>query len=151
MSFFEDFSPCTYFGPSAPALLAVGWLEEGKPFRKGEIKVEECLALAALLRDPWQPVAFAGRHKCGFCRLSGGPTEMQIGEFSVALGGANLFIPDGRNVIVAPSLVLHYIDAHGYAPDAQFWLAVNSCPPMRSIEYLGLLSRLGITKSKFAI
>ncbi len=40
---------------------------------------------------------------------------------------------------VAPSLILHYIDAHGYAPPDQFQRAVMECPPMKSMPYLRAL------------
>ncbi len=38
-------------------------------------------------------------------------------------------------VYVAPSTIVHYIDAHGYAPPPAFCHAVFTCPPMRTMEY----------------
>ena len=53
-----------------------------------------------------------------------------------AHGKKNLFIPGDGIVFVCPELVTHYMNAHGYAPSAEFCLAALACPPMRSMEYL---------------
>jgi hypothetical protein len=47
-------------------------------------------------------------------------------------------------VYVAPSLVVHYIDAHQYAPPDAFQHAVTSCPPMRSMDYFKAIRKHGI-------
>jgi hypothetical protein len=57
----------------------------------------------------------------------------------------------GRGVVyVAPSLIPHYVDAHGYAPPRAFREAVLAGPPMRSVAHFrarkengppGLISR----------
>ena len=52
------------------------------------------------------------------------------------MGISKLWLPDDGIVYVAPSLILHYIDAHGYSPPVEFREAVIACPPMRSIDYL---------------
>jgi hypothetical protein len=43
----------------------------------------------------------------------------------------------------APSLILHYIDAHEYAPPEAFCEAVLACPPMGSEAYLQAIIRNG--------
>ena len=61
-----------------------------------------------------------------------------------ARGTFNLFVPALARVYVAPSLVSHYIDAHGYLPPPAFLDAVQQCPPMRSDAYrAGLRASLG--------
>jgi hypothetical protein len=47
----------------------------------------------------------------------------------------NLFVPCGELVYVAPLLIVHYMNAHGYGPPLEFCQAVLACPPMRSMEY----------------
>ena len=42
-------------------------------------------------------------------------------------------------ILVAPSLVLHYIDAHQYLPPAEFISAVLRCPEVGSPEYVRAL------------
>ena len=101
-------------------------------------------SLARLFANAWQPIAVAGRHGCEFCVLTGGPAEIRVGDVSVLLGAANIFVPSHEGVYVAPSLVLHYMDAHEYAPPESFQRAVRECPPMRSMQYLKALRDRGI-------
>ena len=70
-------------------------------YRNAVHKVRNCLT--------WAPscVRAAYRNRSG-------------GDCIVAVGSANVFVP-GRNVLyMAPSLVVHYIDAHGYRPPDDF-------------------------------
>jgi hypothetical protein len=48
-----------------------------------------------------------------------------------------------RLLAVAPSLILHSMDAHEYAPPAAFCEAVLACPPMRSMDYLRAILKNG--------
>ena len=63
---------------------------------------------------------------------------------SVTLGRDNVYIPTDGRVFVAPSLVIHYIDAHHYQPPDDFQAAVLNCPEMRSMAYLKALD--GVSK-----
>ena len=65
-----------------------------------------------------------------------GTSEFRLREASVTLGAANLFVPADRFLYVAPSLILHYVDSHAYAPPKEFQDAVLECPEMRSMAYL---------------
>lgn len=139
MAHFADDAPCTAYGCiAAKRLRAVGWLERGHEHLRGEVEMSLITRLAELLEDPWQPSAAGGFHRCPFCRL-GGPVSVQIGGLSLRPGSANLIVPATAFVYVAPSLILHYVDAHGYLPPEEFVDAVMRCPPMRSMEYLKLL------------
>jgi hypothetical protein len=128
-------------------LIAVGWLEPGHDYRRGEVDAEFVGKLADLLVDPWQPAIAMGRHQCGFCRLTGGPTSIRLtnpGSSSVVqVGVTNVWIPADGFLYVAPSLVLHYIDAHGYSPPLEFQAAVMACPPMRQMDYLKAILKNG--------
>lgn len=143
MAHFEDLSPCHYFGPRE-GLLSVGWLDRDHPFPKGRVTREFFEALAQLAANAWEPLTLAGRHPCELCAFTGGPAEVNVGALRVTVGSANLFIPAERSAYVAPSLILHYIDAHEYAPPAEFQLAVTACPPMRSMPYLMAVRRHGL-------
>lgn len=59
------------------------------------------------------------------------------------MGVFNLFIPGDGVLYVAPSLILHYMDAHGYGPPKEFQASVMSCPPMRSMDYLKAVLKNG--------
>jgi hypothetical protein len=125
MAWYEDLSPCDYFGKElAPRLIAIGWLESGHPFRRGPVAEALYSRLAELLANPWQPMVSAGLHSCSLCR------------FDQPAGTANVFVPGRGFLYVAPQLVLHYIAAHEYSPPAEFEAAVLACPPMRSMDYL---------------
>ena len=117
-------------------IVAVGWLEPGKEFHRGAVTREFVAAFCDLAVNPWQPFAYAGSHACGYCRLTGGPAYFQAGNRSIRVGSANLYVPGGSKLYLCPSLIIHYADAHEYAPPEEFMRAVLECPLMRSTEYL---------------
>jgi len=138
---FDDLSPCDYFGPTDGILLAVGWLDRAHSFTKGTVDRAIFEKLASLLHDPWQlGGVFAGKQPCEFCVFTGGPGVVA----GANVGSTNLFVPDDDCAYVAPSLILHYIDAHEYRPPERFQRAVEACPEMRSIGYLKRLRALGL-------
>lgn len=116
-------------------MLAVGWVDRRHPISRGTVKPAFVARLVELLKNPWQPAQTLGWHDCTFCRLTRGPTTFEYGGAKVPIGTSNLFIPGRDCVYIAPSLILHFMDAHGYVPAAEFIQAVLDCPPMRSAEY----------------
>ena len=137
MTFFADLSPCDYFPLDAQAKVqAVGWLDVECPYPNGDVEEQFVAKLVELLVDPWQPAVAMGRHECPFCRFSGGPATFQYKDTTVCIGASNLFVPATGVIYAAPSLILHYIDSHGYAPPKHFQKAVMECPPMKSMRYL---------------
>lgn len=146
MTYYPDQSTCDYFGASEPEkLTAIGWLDSARPFNQGPVIADFFRKLTELLVNPWQPAIAMGRHACGFCRFSGGPTVFRLDNFEVQFGASNVFIPADGFLYAAPSLILHYIDSHGYSPPEDFQRAVLACPPMRSIEYLKAILKNGPT------
>lgn len=128
MAWYEDLTPCDYYGQQCvPCLRAVGWLERGHPFATGRVAAEVYARLVELLKEPWQPGIFMGFHRCDLC-LYEGPT-----------GQRNLFVPAGGFAFVAPELIAHYMNAHGYRPPDEFCEAILACPEMRSVAYLKAL------------
>jgi hypothetical protein len=146
MAHYEDLTSCDYFGPTEGQLLAVGWLDREHSFSKGKITPQLYESLARLVANAWQPFAIAGRHPCEFCIFTGGPSEVRVGDISVSLGATNVFVPAAECVYVAPALVLHYMDAHEYAPPDAFRRAVETCPPMRSMQYLKAIRQHGVNR-----
>jgi hypothetical protein len=141
---FTDLTPCNYFPLDAGGkFIAVGWLEPDRFYPQGSLEKEFVDKLADLLVNPWQPCVAMGYHRCGFCRLSGGPSSFRNGVSNVEMGVSNLFVPGDGFLYVAPSLILHYMDAHGYSPPAEFHAAVMACPVMRSMEYLKAILKNG--------
>lgn len=132
MAFYKDLEPCTYFRRRPfRSLLAAGWLSGGEDYAQGEIRPEEKARLCALLPGCWDPFGpnYRGQHTCELC--------------SEARGQRNLFVPADGLIFVAPELVRHYVDAHGYLPPRAFLDAVLACPDMGSASYLSELIRAG--------
>lgn len=122
---YQDLTECTYFGEeSAKILIAVGWLENGKDFPKGEIPKDIYEKLCEFSKNPWSFAWFMGSHQCDLCQFAG------------ENGLRNIFIPHNGKIYVCPELITHYINAHFYHPPKEFIEAVVVCPPMRSMEYL---------------
>jgi hypothetical protein len=145
MSHSEDLSPNKYFGRWQDILVSVGWLDNGHDYPRGAVPLDFFRALVRLLEDPWQPGVFAGRAPCSICQFSGGPGSLAFEGKKIQLGSANLFVPSREGkVFVCPSLVAHYIDAHGYAPPEEFQEAVLECPPMGSLPYRRALHERGL-------
>jgi hypothetical protein len=147
MTYFPDLAPCTYFGLGPGRLIAIGWLDRNHRYEIGGVTSQWFRSLALLVADPWQPAASAGMHRCEFCVHTGGPLSIDFDGITVDLGASNVFVPSTEGVYVTPSLVLHYIDAHGYRPPDVFQRAVENCPPMRSMDYYRAISRHGVRPS----
>lgn len=133
MAWYDDLAEWGELGGSfAPSLRAVGWLERGHTFTEGLVDRQVYERLQELLKHPWQPVAAGGWHTCDLCLYEG------------VRGTANLFLPGNGFLYVCPELIVHYMNAHGYKPPAEFCHAVLTCPPMRSVKYLqGILANGG--------
>ena len=130
MAHFDDLTPCTYFPGTADKLRAVGWLENGHPFPKGTTSAAFLARLKQLLVSPWAPIDFMGPHFCDLC-----PPGTRIGCVE------NLFVPTEDAVLVTPTLIEHYIEAHQYQPPELFIAAVMRCPEMNSPEYVAAINR----------
>jgi len=138
MTHFADLAPCWYFNRDFQhGLKAVGWLHQDHPYVRGPASDEFVVALQILLRSAWQYCGFLGIHQCEFCRISRGPQIVRCWDtgIDIGVGLSNLFVPGDGFLYVAPSMIIHYIDAHEYAPPDEFQAAVLRCPPMRSAEY----------------
>jgi hypothetical protein len=124
----EDLSAFADLGPKCGTCLrAVGWLERGRPFATGTVDAAAYSRLIELFQNPWEPAVTMGFHRCDLCLYDGPP------------GKRNIYIPTNGEVFVAPELVTHYMNAHGYRPPDVFCAAVLACPEMRSMQYLKAL------------
>lgn len=126
----EDLAPFSLL-PSDAKTVAVGWLERGMPHATGPVDRRVYDALVELRKNPWQPFASAGTHACTLCQFEG------------EQGAACLFIPAEGVVYVCPELIVHYVNAHGYAPPEPFSRAVLACPAMRSMPYFKAIRASG--------
>lgn len=149
MSWYQDLAPIDYFDfpgrENSLQLRAVGWLDSDWDYSHYELLPGFVQRLVGFLANPWQPGVSMGSHQCEFCRLSGGPANFRLVDSNeeISIGWANVFIPGDGFLYVAPSLILHYMDAHNYGPPEEFQRAVLACPEMRSMEYLKAIKKNG--------
>ena len=133
MAHYQDLAPCDYFHDIGP-LQAVGWLESGHDYAKGDPGQAFYDQLTQMLLHAWQPYFHMGWHACDFCRYNG------------FMSFKNLFIPGKDMTYVAPEAIGHYISAHGYAPPAEFIEALMQCPAMDTLAYFEALHARGWSK-----
>jgi len=121
--FFPDLSRYTYT-ETGENVVNVGWLAAGAPMRIGEVDQIVRDELARMAREPTN--LMRGFHYCDFC-----DAESPIVAFAsdapstpAYLGSGEVRVEAGDIVYAAPTLIVHYIDAHGYLPPEEFIEAV---------------------------
>jgi hypothetical protein len=112
-----------------PSVRAVGWLSAEHEFTKGTVAVAALDALRVLVREGYCPVALAGLHTCELC--------------SRERGSGNLLVPTGDLLYAAPAMIVHYVEAHEYAPPESFVQAVLACPAPPQAAYYDALRPFG--------
>ncbi len=118
--------------------LCVGWLDSrfGFPTRAPDDElVARLWRIAAYSVRPMR-----GSHSCEFCSQRALYKEISAGAF-VSVGHAELVVTDGLVWYVAPNMVAHYVEAHGYDPPEGFRRAVLEGPEPFSLEYERTLAR----------
>jgi hypothetical protein len=125
LTWFADQSVCDYFPfQGTIPLRVIAWLDAEHDYPRGKTRREVWVKLKDLLKDPWQPLITCGFHPCNLCMFE-----------SEAKGERNLFVPGDGFLYVCPELIVHYINAHGYAPPEDFCEAVLRCPDTQSMQY----------------
>jgi hypothetical protein len=125
--YFADLSAYSYTSirlpGDAPILRNVGWLEAGQAYQRGHTPPELVTHLLRMATS--YTVAMRGIHSCPFCRDR---VTMMVDGQDVYLGNAELRARAGEITYVAPSLLPHYIAAHGYKPpDDALNAFTNAC------------------------
>jgi hypothetical protein len=126
MSFFPDMGRESLVA-AGDHVRAIGWLHPDHPYTKGDVSAEFLARLKEFAgrsgdsADALDFGAYGGFHTCEFCGGAHG-----IGNFGV---------PSGDLLFVAPEMVVHYIEQHGYRPPAEFIEAVLRSPLPDSEEY----------------
>lgn len=122
-------------------MLAVGWIEAGKPYSQGNLApalTEKLVELTSTAVQQRKIGTMLGFHRCSVCKSEGHPpTRVEVFKHQmIDIGQKNLFIPaEGPYVYVAPSTIVHYVLKHNYLPPHEFQKAISDCPPMGSYEY----------------
>ena len=126
MSWFPDMNTAC---PAAHGdhIRAVGWLSDKHPFPTGDASPAFLARLKEFCRrwgDGLEPLAwgiFMGPHRCELCRGY--------------MASGNIGVPAGGVLFAAPEMVGHYVEAHRYAPPAEFVAAVMAAPLPGTAEY----------------
>ena len=106
---------------------AVGWLHSNHAYSKGEVPrefLERHKQFAAQCNESAEALyfgAWGGIHTCEFCGR--------------AHCSAEFGVPADDVLFVAPQMVVHYIEQHGYCPPREFVAAVMRSPLPTSEEY----------------
>jgi hypothetical protein len=127
MSDFVDLTQYTYSETSGGKILNVGWLGTTWQYPRGrcEKAVRDRLALLSLNPE----AVMRGFHYCEFCDVES-PIYLPVpGSTQDAfLGTGEIRVADAGVTYAAPTLILHYIDAHEYLPPTVFREAVMRVP-----------------------
>jgi hypothetical protein len=129
MTYFPDLGRSSYVAAGAH-VRAVGWLHPDHPFTKGEVPAEFLDRLKEFQSRPSGRDLFCfpgsgGLHCCEFCGR--------------VHGGGNVAIPSGELLYIFPSMLLHYVQAHGYRPPDEF-IAALMASPFEDTEEFDLLT-----------
>jgi hypothetical protein len=126
MSWYQDLDKHTLVA-TGDHVRAVGWLSSDHPFTRGNVPAEfsarlrEFVRLAGDSADALYFPVFAGFHTCELCD-----------EFH---DNRNFGVPAGEPLYVAPGMVAHYVERHGYCPPPEFITAVMASPLPGTSEY----------------
>lgn len=125
MAYFPDLSPYAYLkGQSDADALNVGWIDAHHTYRRGEV---DTTIIEKLLRRCRSGAVnrTRGWHHCPFCAAY--PVKMLVDGEEVVLGDAEIRVNGpGNTVFAAPTLVCHYMAAHGYRPPDGFLSALHA-------------------------
>lgn len=124
MATYEDLTSYSYTDSETP-MINIGWLGADKPFETGEVDPR---VLPALMRWAVEPAnLMRGSHTCEFCRAEA-PIMIRvpgIRDGRAFLGNGEIHVQGSDGTIyAAPTLIVHYIEAHGYRPPGSFIDAV---------------------------
>ena len=124
MPFYESLSSYVYRpGRGDSDAVNVGWLARGNAFSVGEVPQGFADRLARLtLRHPVNRMR--GWQECHLCEVKY-PIQIEVDDERHPVGDAEIRVSgrDGQ-VYAAPTLISHYVAAHGYHPPDEFVEAV---------------------------
>jgi hypothetical protein len=130
MAYQEDLTPSGDAGDELRfcglPVLNVGWLEPPHPIPTGEMPPGFAQRLYSYCA--WDKLVglTMGHQDCGFC----GATYQQLWErHRIPFGNGEIRVLGDGVAFAAPSLIHHYVAAHGYLPPPAFVAAVMHGPP----------------------
>lgn len=125
MQAIPDLAAFPHFGATASALLSsVGWLGKGIHPSMGAVPKDVFERLCEFVKTPWDQIPPLGTLECPVCVFHPEMTGKRV-----------IIVPGAGTLYVAPDLITHYINAHGYVPPELFCDAVLSCPSPETHSY----------------
>ncbi len=118
--YIPDLSPYCYRLPYClNGVQTVGWLDASHDFPVGNPSNELIDKLRVLIKTRTKTFdlhvnTVRGIHPCNFCG-----EDIQL-DRKTMLGMSEIWIPSGELWLATPSLVIHYMEAHGYIPPNVF-------------------------------
>ena len=126
VTFFEDGTPYSYVGgPEGRGVLNIGWLDGTREYPRGGVPTDFVVRLREVCACGTRRTR--GWHRCNLCP-KGAPYPVAIaradgGQYLV--GDAEIRVAGhGQVVYAAPTMVIHYVQDHGYRPPDGFIAAV---------------------------
>jgi hypothetical protein len=121
MTTYPDLSPYEYTPSADGNVVNVGWLGRESDFQVGPVDESIRLELRKRAENPLN--VMRGWHDCELCGIESPiripPLEGLHGRIS--LGTGELWVVgDAGITYVAPTLIVHYVEDHGYVPPASF-------------------------------
>ena len=131
----------------------IGYLARRHSYTRGTTSEAFFDRLVGLVEHPF--AVWFGYHTCdlGWCglRLKLQPPQppLRYKGRVIGIGDTDIFVPGDDVVYCAPSLILHYIRRHRYAPPLCFVEAVLNCPEPRSQKYCASIKRIAPAIGRF--
>ena len=142
MTHFHDLTPYEYNADDLQGV-NVGWLSTDHPYPEGDVPP----GLLDILKRCCHDVGVhqtRGLHACDFC------DDPYAYRENRDLGSAEIWIFSEDRIYAAPTLIVHYIEAHRYLPPQDFIAAVMTGPMPPDRVYLQRLRDLNIDYSDHA-
>ena len=137
MTYYPDISEHTMVA-AGPHVRAIGWLDDKHDFPTGSVPTEFVSKLRRITESDtflflyyneldFFLSQFYGFHTCELCH-----------NFN---GGNNIVVPADKELYVAPSMILHYVEEHRYLPPKQFVNAVLESPIPGTKDYANAVAK----------
>jgi hypothetical protein len=125
---FPDGAPYASGRDPDEGLVAIGWLERGFAYPRGEVSREFVEKLRLLCRDRVVNV-MRGWHHCTLCEPPSGeglplPLEVDSPQGPFPVGHGEIRLGGEQKRFAAPHMIIHYVEDHGYRPPDEFIDAV---------------------------
>jgi hypothetical protein len=141
MTFYPDMAETTMI-TAGPHVRAIDWLDDNHVFHTGNASAQFVHKLRIITEKyaeseralGWNLDSFFGYHTCELCQKYD--------------HGGNFGVPGDQVLYVAPAMILHYVEEHGYLPPKQFvdFVLESPIPGTKDykdavVEYVGLHTR----------